>query len=143
MTDKPKLLRDFLYLDMERVRSFIAQLLEGVPETLHKGSGADVSVEGGIEGSLPFLLKGKAGADYRYFRSQDETRSLHHHAYTLFEKHLAESDRLRFVDAALPTRRGRRPCSETVRWCGCVGTFGSSTTSSSWIPRGNCRSSST
>lgn len=91
-------LRDFLYLDMERVRSYVAQLLEGVPESRTHTSGTDATAKAEIEGSIPLLTKGKAGGDYRYFRSEDETKSLHHHAYTLFEQHLTKTEAIRSVD---------------------------------------------
>jgi len=99
MSEQVPVLRDFLFLDMERVRSFVAQIFQGVPESASKEAGAHVTIEGGIEGQIPLLLKGKAGTDYRYFRSEDETRSLHHHVYALFEKHLAATGRLHAVDA--------------------------------------------
>ena len=99
MTSDAKPLRDFLYLDMERVRSFVAQLYEGVPESSTAESGSDSSIHGKVEGAVPLLLKGQAGADYRFFRSRDETRSFHHYVYTLFEKELRERGQLKTVNA--------------------------------------------
>ena len=84
---------------MERVRSYVAQLLEGVPDSKTSTSGTDTVARAEIEGSIPLLTKGKAGGDYRYYRGEDETKSLHHHAYTLFEQHLTKSHGLRCVDA--------------------------------------------
>jgi hypothetical protein len=97
-------LRDFLYLDMERVRSYVAQLLEGVPESRTHTSGTDATARGEIEGSIPLLTKGKAGGDYRYFRSEDETKSLHHHVYTVFEQRLTKANAIRSVDAGFAER---------------------------------------
>lgn len=69
-------LRDFIYLDVERVRSFVAQAGGGVPTERtgghqHEGGG-QVAAEGGI----PFLAKIEGQADYRYVRSSTETRSV-------------------------------------------------------------------
>lgn len=98
MSDRP--LREFLYLDTERVRSYLAQLHEGVPETATSRTQNDAGFEGEAEGGVPLVAKGKVAAKDHYVRGQDETKSLHHHAYTLFETHLSDSKRLRPVDAA-------------------------------------------
>jgi hypothetical protein len=68
--------RDFIYLDIERVRSFVAQASGGVPTERtgagqHEGGG-QVSAGGG----LPFVAKIEGQADYRYVRSSTETRSV-------------------------------------------------------------------
>jgi len=82
------LLRDFIYLDWERVRSLAAQLFEGVPQDTSSGKGHEIGAEAQIEGGILGLLKGHGGVDYRYFRTNSETRSLHHYAYSLLEERL-------------------------------------------------------
>lgn len=69
-------IRDFIYLDIERVRSFYAQLSKGLTteRTVEKTieTGGDASVEGSV-----LFAKGKGQIDYRYGRSNTETSSLH------------------------------------------------------------------
>lgn len=85
------MLRDFIYLDEERLRSFAAQLLEGVPDTQTAASEHEAGGGGAAEGGVPFLAKVSGEANYLYRRSTSETRSLHHHVYSLVEDAL-ESD---------------------------------------------------
>lgn len=92
MLKKNEVVRDFVYLDWERVRSMSAQLLRGVPQDASKESGHDVGGKGEIQGSVPALLKGRGEGDYHYFRTQNETRSLHHYVYSLFEESLQKRD---------------------------------------------------
>lgn len=92
-------LRDFIYLDFERVRSYAAQLLEGVPDKQEVGSSHEAGGEASAEAGLFNLMKAQGGADYRYQRSSTETRSLHHQVYVLFEDALEERGYLRTVDA--------------------------------------------
>lgn len=69
-------IRDFIYLDIERVRSFYAQLSKGLvsERTTEKSSevGADASVEGNV-----LFARGQGAIDYRYIRTNTETVSLH------------------------------------------------------------------
>lgn len=92
------LLRDFVYLDWERVRSLTAQLLGGVPQDATKGSSHDVGASGEVRGGIPAVLNGRGKGDYRYYRTQNETRSLHHHVYSLFEKRLRDRAAVTEVD---------------------------------------------
>lgn len=92
-------LRDFLYLDAERVRSYLAQLLQGVPETTAATSGSDAGIKSGLEGGGPWLAKAAFNAEYLLRREQSETKSLHHHQYSLLEAALVRSKRLTQLDA--------------------------------------------
>lgn len=83
-------LRDFVYLDWERVRSMTAQLFRGVPLDATDAKGHEVTGRGRLEGNLLTLIKAQGGADYRYFRTGNETRSFHHYVYSLFEDRLLE-----------------------------------------------------
>jgi hypothetical protein len=67
-----KSLRDFIYLDVERVRSFIAQLNEGLPSERSQKSEHQGGIKGSAEGSLPFIAKAVGEADYHYLRSHSE-----------------------------------------------------------------------
>lgn len=94
------MLRDFIYLDTERLRSFTAQLLGGVPETaaVERGHEAGGQVSG--EAGLWRFVRAQGELDYRYHRAASETRSLHHHVYSLFEEALASDGLLTTVDAS-------------------------------------------
>lgn len=93
------ILRDFVYLDWERVRSLAAQLFRGVPENLTTETGKEASIGAEIEGGILGFLKGQAEGDYRYFRTQNETRSFHHYVYSLVEERLAKDRLLTPIDA--------------------------------------------
>ena len=98
MVKEDEIVRDFVYLVWERVRSMSAQLLQGVPQNASKESGHDLGGKGEIQGSIPALLKGRGEGDYRYFRTQNETRSLHHYVYSLFEGSLQKRGVVMEVD---------------------------------------------
>lgn len=53
-----------------------------------------------MRGGIPAVLSGKGEGDYRYFRTQNETRSLHHYVYSLFETRLRERGAVTVVDAS-------------------------------------------
>lgn len=84
-------IRDFIYLDIERVRSFYAQLSKGLPteRTVEKTkeTGGDASVEGNM-----FFTKGKGQIDYRYGRANTETFSLHDYIMEEFLDSLKQAD---------------------------------------------------
>lgn len=88
-------LRDFIYLDWERIRSFVAQVDRGVPET-RTGSISDEegTASEGEAGFKGFFSVGHSN-DVRYTRSATETRSLHHAVFADFEKYLETSNLLR------------------------------------------------
>jgi hypothetical protein len=99
MTRPKSVLRDFVYLDWERVRSLAAQLFHGVPQDATAERGSEVTADGHLEGSVLGLLKGQAGADYRYFRTENETRSFHHYIYSLVEDRLLKDGQISSIDA--------------------------------------------
>jgi len=90
--------RDFIYLDWERIRSIAAQLFQGVPEQLTTERHNEAAVKGEVCGNLLGLLQGKGGADYRYFKSENETRSLHHSIYSLVENQLNQDGLVEVID---------------------------------------------
>jgi len=92
-------LRDFVYLDWERVRSIAAQLFRGIPENLTAETGGEATVGANIEGGILGILKGQAEGDYRYFRTQNETRSFHHYVYSLVEERLGKEKIIMSIDS--------------------------------------------
>ena len=90
--------RDFIYLDWERIRSIAAQLFQGIPEQSSTEKHNEAAVKGELGGNLFGLIQGKGGADYRYFKSENETRSLHHSIYSLVENRLIEDGLIEVID---------------------------------------------
>lgn len=83
-------IRDFIYLDWERVRSFIAQLDGGVLE--HQTSSSEGSTERGRDLSVkPNRIGASLSKETKFLRSESETRSLHHAIYHEFEMILDSS----------------------------------------------------
>jgi hypothetical protein len=99
MTKHDAALRDFVYLDWERVRSLAAQLFRGVPQDVTAETGGEITAEGHLEGSIPTLIKAQGGVDYRYFRTANETRSFHHYVYSLVEDRLFKDGSVTSIDA--------------------------------------------
>ncbi len=74
-------IRDFIYLDIERVRSFVAQLSGGLPSELTTGVEHQAGGEVTAEGRIPLIARASGGADYHFVRSSSETKSLHDHIF--------------------------------------------------------------
>lgn len=83
-------LKDFLYLDFERVRSFVAQFYNGLPETrtLSDKKSEDIGA------ALGFEAIAKANARVLTEKNIAETQSLHLALYNIFE---TEADRQKFI----------------------------------------------
>lgn len=75
------MIRDFIYLDIERVRSFLAQTSEGLTSERTIETGHEAGAELTAEGKVPFLARGEGTADYRFLRTLHETKSLHDYIF--------------------------------------------------------------
>lgn len=97
--NKNKKLFDFFYLDFERIRSYSAQLFGGVTDSQTSSSSSSGEVSGGIP-----IVSGKVN----YYKSDSETKSLHHKLYLNVEEELARQGKVYFInednspDVALP-----------------------------------------
>lgn len=85
--------RDFLYLDMDRVQSVLAQLQEGVLKEIITGNAKDLGVDATITAGLlskliPVSVEGSAG----YQASSQASKILHDYAFTLARQSLRDSD---------------------------------------------------
>lgn len=88
-------LRDFIYLDIERVRSFVAQVSGGLTSELGTKDEEKSAEKAELQGGLPAgILKGTAGVDYHYVRTQSETKSLHDAIFQEFQRAILEAGRL-------------------------------------------------
>lgn len=90
-------IRDFIYLDIERIRSFVAQLSEGLPSERTLGVEHQAGGEVSGEGKIPFLVQASGGADYHFVRSNSETRSLHDYIFAELLRGLQSLGLLRTV----------------------------------------------
>lgn len=87
--DKSRKIYDFFYLDFERVRSYSAQLFGGVLESTTSES----KTGGEIKGGVPVI-----GGGVNYYKSESETKSLHHKLYLNVEKELTDMDKVYFLN---------------------------------------------
>lgn len=100
-TDKLKF-RDFIYLDVERMKSIFSQIYEGISEssTEEKGGHKTVSAEGEGSGSIPLVAKIKGGikGEIIWENRETETKTLHDHMYNMVEDELKERNSVYFID---------------------------------------------
>ncbi|NQE06434.1 hypothetical protein C5S32_11245 [ANME-1 cluster archaeon GoMg1] len=87
-------LKDFIYLDIDRVRSFTSQLFEGIPETIDSKNGKEQDIKGKIKGGMPFLISGGLEGGSLFRQEKTETKSLQHYIYVLFEDRLNDLKKL-------------------------------------------------
>src|SRR5690348_1631063 len=76
-----ELIRDFIYLDIERVRSFVAQAYGGLTSERTIQGEHQMGGQGGGKGKLPFIAEASGTVDYHYLKSHSETKSLHDHIF--------------------------------------------------------------
>jgi hypothetical protein len=92
-------IRDFIYLDIERVRSFSAQLFGGLPSERTTLGEHEIGGEGSATGKLPLFVEASGAVNYHYLRSQSETRSLHDHLFNEFFARLVSEDKIQNLGA--------------------------------------------
>lgn len=92
-------IRDFIYLDAERVRSFSAQFFGGVPSERTTLREHQTGGEGSASGKVPFIADVSGAVNYHYLRSQAETRSLHDHLFAEFFDRLVSDHKIRDLGA--------------------------------------------
>jgi len=87
-------IRDFIYLDTERLKSIIAQIEQGLVNisTQLKSNNKEVMAKAG--GSLLGLLEAAGGAKYVWQNQATETRTLHDNIYNKVENALTSNDLL-------------------------------------------------
>lgn len=101
MADKLKI-RDFIYLDVERMKSIFSQIYEGVSESSTEETGGSKKVSAAVEGSggIPLVakIKGIVNREVIYENKETETKTLHDHMYNVIEEVLREGDSIYFID---------------------------------------------
>jgi hypothetical protein len=91
-------LKDFIYLDIDRVRSFTSQLFEGIPETIDSKNGKEQDIKGKFKGGVPLLASGGLEGGLLFRQEKTETKSLQHYIYVLFEDRLNDLEKLRVLN---------------------------------------------
>ncbi len=86
--------RDYIYVDIERLKSIISQTEEGLINLTEETRGNSTSASGGGKGKVPFLLEGHVEAEVNLHRQISETRSLHDYIYNRVESYLVEHGEL-------------------------------------------------
>jgi hypothetical protein len=103
MADELKI-RDFIYLDVERMKSIFSQVEKGLIETTSSEKGEDKELKGkvgtgGILSALGFKAEGSAGVLFQ--NAETETRTLHDHMYNHIENKLIEGDSITEIDVSM------------------------------------------
>lgn len=100
MKQKKKLatVRQFLYLDTEQIRSFVAQIEQGLPEKREK-----VLLQrstGGGKGSIkiPTIAEAGISGSVLWESSSTETMSMHHFLFSIFEEAIRSSRKVVSID---------------------------------------------
>jgi len=101
MKQKTKLatVRQFLYLDTEQIRSFVAQIEQGLPEKTEI-----VSIQrstGGGKGSIkiPAIAEAGINGSVLWESSSTETMSMHHFLFSIFKEAISNSRKVVNIDA--------------------------------------------
>jgi len=101
MVEKLKI-RDFIYLDVERMKSIFAQSYEGITESLtkEKSSRKTISGKGGGSGGIPFFaeLKGEIGGEILFENKETETKTLHDNMYNIVEEVLKDQELIYIIE---------------------------------------------
>lgn len=92
------IVRQFLYLDTEQVRSFVAQIERGLPEKQEKTLVRRST--GGAKGSIRIPTIAEVGIDgsVLWESSSTETLSMHHYLFSIFEEAIRSSQKLINID---------------------------------------------
>lgn len=90
-------LRDFIYLDVERVKSLLSQIDQGLLTDRSDSVGSNMTSEGRVGISIPALFDVGGAGQYLTTEQSIETRTLHDHVYNQTEERLLELDRVRRI----------------------------------------------
>lgn len=91
-------IRDFLYLDVERVKSIFAQLEEGLVTGRERAGGTAKEVSGKGGGGIPALLSLAAEGKFIWENEERETKTLHDYMYQHVEFKMRDSNMVIAID---------------------------------------------
>jgi hypothetical protein len=105
--------REFIYLDMNRVQSIIAQLQEGLLTDIASGNQKEVSAKAGIEAQvLSLLLPATGEVQGKYATDIKANKVLHDFAFDLAFKSLRQEGLM--IENVDEFEREKFPASETA-----------------------------
>lgn len=87
-------IRDFIYIDIERVKSILSQLEEGLIDEMQVMHGNSGSTTLGGEAGLLGIFKATADSEIQFHRELSETKSLHDYIYNKVESLLLNENQL-------------------------------------------------
>lgn len=88
------MIRDFIYLDIERLKSILAQIENGLIESSKRVSGHGKELGAGGKSSILGFLAAEGQSKFLWQNEESETKALHDDIYGRIEKHLTENDLL-------------------------------------------------
>lgn len=86
--------RDFIYLDIERIRSYVSQIYGGLITERTTRFDRKTAFAGSVEGGIPLSINVKGGLDKYLLKSDAETKSLHDHIFNEFHQALISTNSL-------------------------------------------------
>ncbi|MFM2201704.1 MAG: hypothetical protein RL040_904 [Bacteroidota bacterium] len=96
-----KKIRDFIYLDTERVRSYLAQMEDGLQTERGLTKSHDASVSGQVEGGLS-LLKAQGGGSYQFGYASNVNYQAHDEIFERLLGRLSSSGRIKNAQTTKP-----------------------------------------
>jgi hypothetical protein len=87
-------IRDFIYLDTDKLKSIIAQIEQGLSTTTNQMRSNNSEIALGAEGSVLGFLKSVGGAKYIWQNQATETKTLHDNIYNKVEDALISDELL-------------------------------------------------
>lgn len=94
-------IRDFLYLDVERIKSIFAQLEEGLVTGRERVGGTAKEVTGKGGGGIPTLLNLAAEGKFIWENEERETKTLHDYMYNHVESKMRDSNLVNIIDSSI------------------------------------------
>ncbi len=91
-------IRDFLYLDVERIKSIFAQLEEGLVTGRERVGGTAKEISGKGGGGIPALLSLAAEGKFIWENEERETKTLHDYMYQHVESKMRDSNMVIAID---------------------------------------------
>jgi hypothetical protein len=93
-------IRDFLYLDVERIKSIFAQLEEGLVTGRESVGGTAKEVSGKGGGGIPTFVSLTAGGKFIWENEERETKTLHDYMYNYIESKMINSKSVITIDGS-------------------------------------------
>lgn len=84
-------IRDFIYLDVERLKSIVSQFENGMIDSFESTKGSNAETQAEVEGSVFGFLKARGQQSFAWQKQQTETKTLHDHIFNFVEAKLQKN----------------------------------------------------